>query len=172
MVQFIKDILIPLIAILLSTYAIFQTAKSIEKANQSTKKADEATDIANRISNGQIEINIASLIIGTENRVMDLSLAMSKLFKEEEELTKSEKKQLDFLEIAYGQAVESNLNAYEEACAKYLDNKTDKERFKRMYHTPIRNLIESADLKKYFNPLTSSFKCILKVYKEWFDLEK
>lgn len=164
MVQFVKDILLPAIAILLSAYAIHQTAKTDEKANQ-------AIDVANRISNGQIELNIASLIIQTENRVMDLSLEMSKFFTDEE-LTPSQKKQLDFLKIAHKQAVESNLNAYEEACAKYLDEKTDKERFKRMYYTPIRRLVESDELKDNFDPVRSSFKCILKVYKQWFDLEQ
>ena len=168
--EFLKDILLPSIAIIISIIAIIQTSKSNEKIEQANKKAENATDIANRISIGQIELTIASLIIDTENRVMDLSLEMSKLFKDN--ISDYENKQLEFLTIAHKQAQESNLNAYEEACAKYLDGKTDKDRFKRMYSTPIRRLVESEELKDFFPAYTSNFKCILKVYKEWFDLEK
>lgn len=169
MVEIIKDILLPIIAIILSTYAIYQTGQANQKAEQSTKEAEKATNIANRISNGQIELNIAALIIETENRTMDLSIEMAKYFKDN--LEDYEKKQLEFLKIAHDQAIESNLNAYEEACAKYLDEKTDKERFKRMYNVPIRRLLDGDELKKYFDPITSSFKCILKVYNEWNNLE-
>lgn len=70
------------------------------------------------------------------------------------------------------QSIEIMLNVYDEACAKYLDSKVDKERFKRSYHKSIRNLIESEDFDKYFNTPCSSYKCILRVYDKWFNLEK
>lgn len=70
------------------------------------------------------------------------------------------------------QSIEVMLNTYDEACAKYLDSKVDKERFKRSYHKSIRNLIESGDFEKYFNTPCSSYKCILRVYDKWFNLEK
>lgn len=158
-----KDILLPLIAIIVSIIAICQSSKANTKSN-------EATNTANKISAGQIELNISMLIKETENRVIDLAIAMSKYFKDN--LSDSEKKELEFLQNAYNQAVESNLNAYEEACAKYLDSKTDKERFKRMYYVPIRRLLENKELKEYFPAHNSSYKCILKVYDEWFNLER
>lgn len=161
--EFIKDIILPVIAIVVSIVAICQSSKA-------NTKSDEATNTANNISTGQIELNISMLIKETENRVMDLAISMSKYFKND--LSDSEKKELEFLQNAYNQAVESNLNAYEEACAKYLDSKTDKERFKRMYSVPVRRLLENKDLEKYFPAHNSSYKCILKVHKEWFDLEK
>ena len=55
---------------------------------------------------------------------------------------------------------------------KYLDEKIDKVRFKKSYHTEIRQLVESEKLQSYFNPVTSKFKGILKVYDEWNNLEK
>lgn len=163
-ISFLKDILLPLIAIIVSIIAIYQSSTANTKSNL-------ASTTANKISAGQIELNISILIKETENRVMDLAIAMSKYFKDTE-LSETEKKELEFLKNAYNQAVESNLNAYEEACAKYLDEKTDKERFKRMYTIPIRRLLEDTTLEKYFPAHNSSYKCILKVYNEWFNLEK
>lgn len=163
-IVFLKDILLPSIAIIVSIIAIYQSSKA-------NTKSDLASTTANKISAGQIELNISMLIKETENRVMDLAIAMSKYFKDTK-LSKTEEKELEFLKNAYNQAVESNLNAYEEACAKYLDEKTDKERFKRMYSIPIRRLLETKELEKYFPAHNSSYKCILKVYNEWFNLEK
>ena len=72
---------------------------------------------------------------------------------------------------ALNTANERNLNAYEEACAKYLDNKVDKERFRKNYHIEIRQLVEDTNNKDKFDATTSPYKAILKVYKEWNDLE-
>ena len=69
-------------------------------------------------------------------------------------------------------AQEDLRNAYEEACSRYLDEKVDKERFKRMYYSEIQSLVENKDQIEYFDTVKSRYKCILKVYKEWFDLEK
>lgn len=70
-------------------------------------------------------------------------------------------------------AVQEDLrNAYEEACSRYLDEKVDKERFKRMYYSEIQNLVENKDQIEYFDTVKLRYKCIFKVYKEWFDLEK
>ena len=69
-------------------------------------------------------------------------------------------------------AQEDLRNAYEEACSRYLDEKVDKERFKRMYYSEIQNLVENKEQIEHFDTVKSRYKCILKVYKEWFDLEK
>ncbi|NFH68853.1 hypothetical protein FDC35_05440 [Clostridium botulinum] len=132
--------------------------------------ANKANNASNKVANGEIEINIFSIIKETETRVMDLTIEMSKF--DVENLTPIQEKQYDILTLAFKQAIESNLNAYEEACAKYLDGKVDIDRFSRMYHTPIRNLVENEDYEEYFKPITSSYKCILKVYERWNNLEK
>lgn len=67
-------------------------------------------------------------------------------------------------------AIEEFLNSYEEACAKYIDKKVDRKRFKRTYSDEIKNLVESDDLKKYFQ-FGSQYDAIKKVYEEWFNLE-
>ena len=78
----------------------------------------------------------------------------------------------DILTQAFKSARELNMNAYDEACAKYLDNKVDKERFKRNYCIEIRRLVEDKNNSEFFNPTTSPYRCILKVYNEWNNLEK
>lgn len=161
--EIISKLILPIIAIVISFIALYNSY-------QSSKKAEHASQSANRVSQGQIELHISSIISQTETRVADLSIQLSPFLKNN--LNFDELKQKDILEKAYNQAVESNLNAYEEACAKYLDNKTDKERFKKMYNVPLRRLVETPELKEdYFDALTSSYKCILKVYTEWNNLE-
>ena len=78
----------------------------------------------------------------------------------------------DIVRQAFESARELNLNAYEEACAKYLDGKVDKKRFKKNYHVEIRNLVENDNNKDKFDGVTSKYKCILEVYEEWNNLEK
>lgn len=62
--------------------------------------------------------------------------------------------------------------AYDEACAKYLDNKVDKERFRRMYTDEIRQIVEDENHKEKYDQLQSKYKATVKVYKMWFDREK
>lgn len=195
MLEFLKYIFFPAIAIIVSIYTIYRndtvsrnaeeasrkasekaeeaSRKANEKAEESSRKSQEATDLANRINNGQIEISIATLITQTENRVADISIEMGKYIANKETLSKSELVELGFYEGAYKQAIQSNLNAYEEACAKYIDKKVDTERFKRMYDRPIRRIVEEDEFKAYFDAVVKSpYKCILKVYDEWYNHEK
>lgn len=123
-------------------------------------KANKISQEANKVSQGEIELNIYQMINQTKKDVRDITLTIA---------NKCDDK--DILSQAFNSAIESNLNAYEEACAKYLDNKVDKECFKRNYSVEIRQLVENTKYKKYFDATTSPYKCILKVYNEWNDLE-
>ena len=68
-------------------------------------------------------------------------------------------------------ALEDVLNAYDEACAKYIDKKVDTERFKKLYVTEIRNLVEDNNTKSYYVMPQSKFQATVKVYREWNNLE-
>lgn len=131
---------------------------SLVKSNSNEKKTDENEKALKRMKEGQIEIQLAQYIHQTEQNIIDIGL---KLGNDENILSK-----------VLSSAMELNLNAYEEACAKYIDGKMDKERFKKNYHVSIRRLVESNEYSSYFNPTTSSYKAILKVYNEWNNLEK
>ena len=111
------------------------------------------------ISQGQIQLEIHQMISQTKRDVLDIAL-------------KIQGNQTGIVQQAFETAREMNLNAYEEACSKYLDGKVDKERFKKNYHVEIRQLVENANNKDKFNAVTSKYKCILAVYAEWNNLEK
>lgn len=140
------------------------------------------------LSRGEIEFNIATLIRDAQYRVSDAGIEVAKYREElkgtiptlgkttqqiEEELEEILESNTIYkvLEKSFDQSVEIMLNAYEESCAKYLDKKVDQERFKRSYHRSIRQLVERVDLEEEFNSHITPYKCILKVYNQWYNLE-
>lgn len=73
-----------------------------------------------------------------------------------------------FIEQNYKVAQETWLNAHDQACMSYLQNKLNQDTFKRTYHVPIRQLVEKPELQSFFNPAdTSQFQSIIKVYRLW-----
>lgn len=169
--EIIKDIIIPCIAVILSIASIIISKRS------------------ELLSRGEIEFNIATLIRDAQYRVSDIGLVVAKHKSEvmksiinREQLTQEEleekleeilEKDMEYtvLETSFNQSIEIMLNAYEESCAKYLDKKVDQERFKRSYHRAIREIVEDEDLKEEFNSHVTPYKCILKVYNQWYNLE-
>ena len=76
------------------------------------------------------------------------------------------------LKASVSAALEDVANAYDEACAKYLDGKVGKQRFKQLYVNEIRNWVDSEAVKdKYIMP-QSRFHATVKVYDEWNNLER
>ena len=90
-------------------------------------------------------------------------------------------------------AYEDFLNAYDEACAKYLEEKNDEEksentelnkdeesnlnvedkiRFKKTYNSEIRKVVENENSKRHLDPITTNYRSLLKVYSEWNNLEQ
>lgn len=129
---------------------------------------------AHTLSSSAGEISLRSLVENGRNEVNALTAKMAHLLalKENNSLTEVQAEELNIYTGLFKSAVESWLNTYEEACAKYIDNKIDKKRFKKQYHTEIRNLVEEEEFEKFFNPTKSKFQAILKVHKEWNNLEK
>lgn len=143
-----------IVAVVFSSIGLLISIISIVRANS-----------AHKIAQGQIELNIHQLLNQTKKDVMDVTIVIA------EKCSNDDQNMKGVLTQALNTANERNLNAYEEACAKYLDNKVDKERFKKNYHIEIRQLVEDANNKNKFDATTSPYKAILKVYKEWNDLE-
>lgn len=143
-----------IVAVVFSSIGLLISIISIVRANS-----------AHKIAQGQIELNIHQLLNQTKKDVMDVTIVIAEKCSNDDQDMKS------VLTQALNTANERNLNAYEEACAKYLDNKVDKERFKKNYHTEIRQLVEDDNNKDKFDATTSPYKAILKVYKKWNDFE-
>lgn len=108
---------------------------------------------------GQVEMQIREMISSARWRFSDLSIQLA---DEENNTT---------LAASTMAALEDVLNAYDEACAKYIDNKVDRERFKKLYTNEIRNLVEDENTKKYYVMPQSRFQATVKVYREWNNLE-
>lgn len=136
----------------------------VKEQNDIARKQNAIAEQQNRISQGQAETEIRSLLMSAR---VELAISGEKCME------CSDNNQLqDFYSNRFSAAQEDLRNAYEEACSRYLDGKADKVRFKRMYMVEIRNLVEDETQKEYFDAVKSRYKCILKVYEEWNNLEK
>lgn len=122
-------------------------------------------------ASANVELYINERITNTKERVEEISLQMAPLLSKKRR-TGAEKRQLEIIRRAFDAAIENNLNAYEEACAKYLDKKVDRKRFQKMYRVEVPQLVEKPELKDYFDAITSRYKAILKVYEMWENAEK
>lgn len=111
-----------------------------------------------KIYYGQSEISIRNSISNAKIRLTDI-------------LSNANTNQNEYTRQCIKVAIEELLNAYEEACAKYLDAKIDRKRFRKTYSAEIRNIIESKKFSKYFE-FGSKYEAVKKVYNEWFNLEK
>lgn len=107
---------------------------------------------SNKSAHGQIEIDIRNMITSARNRYEDLVL---------------DNRDNDIYILIVKSSLENLINVYDEACSKYLDNKVDKKRFKKLYYTEIKNLVEHKETKPYYDTITSKFQDTIKVYKEW-----
>lgn len=117
-------------------------------------------------SSANLELYMNERITNTKEKVSDISIQLSDYI--------SDKKSPKYITLqkAFTNSLENNFNAYEEACAKYLDRKVDKTRFKKNYKNEIKRLVENEETKQYFNGVSSNYRAIIKVYKMWEDLEK
>jgi len=113
-----------------------------------------------RMANGNVELQIRTMISEAKYHQSECMIKLAADPKNE------------MLLSTYDTLTEEVLNAYDEACAKYNDNKVDKERFKKMYFHEIRQLVEDQELNGKYNNVSSRFGATLKVYKEWNQTEK
>jgi siroheme synthase (precorrin-2 oxidase/ferrochelatase) len=116
--------------------------------------------IYNRLVKGQIEMQIRERISNARARYEDFILQYASDLANElvGSILRSTKEEFS--------------NAYEEACQKYLDNKVDRDRFKKSYSNEIRSIVENNAFKQLYVPPQTQFKATFKVYEEWFDSEK
>ncbi len=111
-----------------------------------------------RIYYGQSELAIREAITSAKNRITDV-------------LASGNVNDNPYTAQCIRVATEQLLNSYEEACAKYLDAKIDKKRFKKTYIDEIKGIVENDTLKQFFI-FGSKYDAIKKVYMQWFNLEK
>jgi len=147
-----------MVDIYVATFAVAVLALAVNIFN--TYKSNLESKRANEIAKGQAEMQIRAMISGAELNYQKVSIQHS---------TNTKNK---VLEHAVKSALEVVLNAYDEACAKYNDNKIDRIRFKQLYIDEIRNIVEDENTKVYYQMPQSKYKATIKVYDEWNNLEK
>lgn len=114
----------------------------------------------NKLVQGQVEMQIRERITNARIRYEDLIIQYQKDLQSE------------LIKDVYESTKEEFLNAYDEACQKYLDGKVDKERFKKSYFTEIQDIVKNKSFKSRYDTQSTPYKATLKVYEEWFNLEK
>lgn len=114
----------------------------------------------NKLVKGQVEMQIRERITNARIRYEDLAIAHVKELEEE------------LIKKVFESAKEEFLNSYEEACQKYLDKKIDTKRFKKTYTNEIRKIVENENFKEKYDTQSTPYKATVKVYQEWFNLEK
>lgn len=161
-------------SVVLALIAIYVSVYSARKSNSNSKNALDKTDVQNMIAMSQLELAVSQGISNSKTLVSDMAITMSPLLakKNTSGLSAEETMTFDIQQRVFDSRVESNINAYEEACTKYLDGKIDRVRFHKNYNVEIRQLVEKPSLHKYFNSVSSNYKAIIKVYTEWNNFEK
>ena len=114
----------------------------------------------NKLVQAQVEMQIRERITNARTRYEDLIINHMEDFNS------------GLIKTVYESTKEEFLNAYDEACQKYLDKKVDKARFKKSYFTEIQSIVKNIDFKKKYDTQSTPYKATVKVYNEWFDLLK
>jgi hypothetical protein len=137
------------------------------------RRAATAAGRSQAVALGSAELSLRSAITVTRQAVRQIGIEAANVRdgRRDDELNAAEKRKLGAYDSAFREALEDNLNAYEGACAKYLDEKIDRIRFRKMYLDEIGNLCRAKDshpIHAFMHPADNSkFQAIWKVYREW-----
>jgi len=163
---------IALISALVALISMFFTIYFSSRASAASGESLRNAERSNNIAIGQTETSLREQIMNARNRMEDCGFKIQEFLKgrKKPDLSDEELPHLDFLESTWRSSTESYLNAYEDACGKYLDDKTDKQRFKKAYINEIKNICDPkrTSYERLMHPeSTSNYEAIWKVYKEW-----
>lgn len=167
------SVILGVVSIALALASFIISLIALSKSSNHAKQSLSKSEVENMISMGNLEAVVAERISRAKKDVGDVSITLSPLSakKSTGTLTMEEGILLENYKSIFNSSVEEVINTYEDACSKYLDGKIDKVRFKKSYNVEIRRIVEDKNYQPYLNPTTSSYKALLKVYKEWNDPE-
>lgn len=156
----------------IAVVSMFVSIYFSSRASSASKESLNNAEKANNIAIGQTETSLREQIMNARNRMEDCGFKIQDFLKgrKKETLTEEELPHLEFLENGWRSSTESYLNAYEDACGKCIDGKTDKTRFKKAYINEIKNICDPKRMsyERLMHPeSTSNYEAIWKMYKEW-----
>lgn len=132
---------------------------------QSSKEIKELQEKSLKLDMAQTELYIQELLVNARKIFLDMTLEKLKL-----EINPNENIQVELKNSLMKHTLQEILNSYEVACMKYLDDKIDKERFKKTYIKEITELFKTVAYNNLLNA-TNSYQAIKKVNQEWNNLE-
>ncbi|MBC7776324.1 MAG: hypothetical protein H7246_12890, partial [Phycisphaerae bacterium] len=125
------------------------------------KKAHEKASQAERVSQGQLKITLRDRINHARNQVEETKHQLDE-YKES-----YPNKPLDRKNHLLNSKLENFFNAYETACIMYFKENLNKRDFREEYREEIRDLVEAETFRRFFEPTTSRYQSMIRVYKEW-----
>lgn len=159
----IITLVVSMLALLVSAYAAYQYRKANTHAKEALTNANKALDMQRTslsLEEAALEMQLQANIASAHDKVQQAVLALSN--KAENDVN------YHVFEQNYRTAQENWLNAYDQACMSFLEDKINKTTFKKAYHVPIRNIIEEFGASKFFTPQNlSPYQSILKCFDEW-----
>jgi hypothetical protein len=159
-----------LLALLWAIISFFWTRSAYKRTKKLARAARAMAQIAANRLTGDSEIAILQHINQAQLRAGDWFVKVSDLeaCTPDGKATSDQARQLQALKAAHEEAVEGLLNSYELACSLYLDNRIDKDRFRRLHQDDIRRLYEFANpYNKRLHPANSRYRAIRAVFEEW-----
>ncbi|MCK2113422.1 hypothetical protein ACOQNQ_19745 [Pseudomonas juntendi] len=166
------------LSLLVSCAAVYFARASSKKANKiaedNFKQTSKIAEDNFKLQQGMVDLEIMQSIEGAKLQVSESSKIMIpyKVKEDNQTISDEDAAVLELYRKSFDASVQTMINYYDAACSKFIDGKVDVERFKKTYTVEIRQLVENQELQRYFHPTTSKYRAILKLYKEWGDLEK
>lgn len=142
--------------IVISVLALAVAVVNYLKYRSLTTEYNKLVETQTLVAQGTIELQIRSSISEAAKDVMAYAIQVES--NADSEVVKK----------AYLSSEENYRNAYEDACAKYLDGKVDKTRFKKLYQKEIRQLVEEQPHCEFYKNLQTPYASTAKVYRLWF----
>lgn len=142
---------------IISIVSLIVAIVAMGKANSAAAAANKIAENNLGVAYATIELEMRKAISEQSARIGDLSLQHEPLASKKRNgtLTPDEEQRLQSLSLNLHASIQNYLNAYEDACSKYLDRKIDISRFKKSFAIEIRQIVERVSLREYFEPTTS-----------------
>jgi len=165
----------PQIHLLLTCVTIIVSIIAIVVAGKARSAANKFRGDTLKLSQAQVEMGIRSQVNEAKHRIEDFLLThgdfLAKTEKGGTKITKTEKERADRLKLIGNGRVEGHLNALDEACQKYNDDKVDKVRFQKAWQTEIRQAVKEKSHNEFLQP-GHTYHALMGVYDEWENKEK
>lgn len=145
-----------IISIILSAIAIIVSLISFQTSTKLSESANVFSQLQANAEQGALETQLRQEITEATKEVNHYAVMLE------------EKPDSKVLLKAYLSSEEMYRNAYEDACAKYLDGKIDKARFKKMYGNEVHNLVNDEEQSKFYATNQTVYASTVAVYKEWY----